>query len=127
DQALSGATPGKKLTAFLEAVLVAHQEAGFVGGCIFGNTALEMGDTDAAYGRVVGEVFDRWAGRIEEIVANAQSAGEVRKDLSPGCVASHIVAALEGGIMLSRLKKDEEPLATSVECLVAFLQPPKIG
>jgi len=122
DKSLVGATPGERLIAFMGAVLAAHREAGFVGGCIFGNTALEMSDTDVAYARVVQDVFAQWVARLKEVIAAAQRAGEVRRDLSPDCMANHVVAALEGGIMLSRLRKDEAPLATTVECLTAFLR-----
>ena len=49
-------------------------------------------------------------GRIAEVVAAAQAEGEVRKDMPTGVLARHIVSATEGGIMLARLQKREEPL-----------------
>lgn len=124
ENALTGATPGEQLTGFLTAALAKHRDVGFVGGCIFGNTALEMADSDTAYARVVQDVFDRWIARLRTVIEAAQQVGQVRVDLSADQLAGHVVSALEGGIMLSRLRKEEGPLASCVECLVVFLRPP---
>ncbi|MCZ7665464.1 MAG: TetR/AcrR family transcriptional regulator [Thermoleophilia bacterium] len=120
--AVSAETPREALGRFFGAVLEVHRGVGFVGGCIFGNTALEMGDADAAYGRVVAEVFAQWIERLRLVVSDAQAAGQVRTDLPAGVLAQYIVSSLEGGIMLSRLKKEEGPLASCVECLEIFLR-----
>jgi len=119
--ALSGATPAASLQAFFERMLSWQQEQGFVGGCIFGNTALEMGDADERFARLVDEVFEDWIARLREVLVAAQQDGEVRRDLDAECLARHLVAATEGGIMLSRLKKTDHPLRTCFETLKAFL------
>ena len=72
---------------------------------IFGNAALEMGDADERYARLVDGVFEGWIARLREVLAAAQQAGEVRRDLDAESLARHLVAATEGGIMLARLKK----------------------
>jgi len=119
--ALQGPTPAACLKAFFERMLSWQQEQGFVGGCIFGNTALEMGDADERFARLVDEVFEDWIERLHEIVAAAQAAGELRRDLDAECLARHLVAVTEGGIMLARLKKHDQPLRTCFETLKVFL------
>lgn len=122
EKKLSDGTPGERLVAFLNGVLSTHREAEFVGGCIFGNTALEMADRSDVYAHVVRDVFGQWVGRLRDVIAEGQRGGEVRSDLPAEVIANHMVSALEGGIMLSRLEKDERPLAATVECLVGFLR-----
>ncbi len=114
DSSLSGATPGASLHRFFRSVLKKHKSSGFVGGCIFGNTALEMGDQDPRFAKVIGEVFAAWAGKLERVIKEAQAAGEVRKDLPARILARHVVSTLEGCIMMARVGKDEQSFK---ECL----------
>lgn len=122
DNSLSGATAGEKLDNFLHAVMRTHKKTGFVGGCIFGNTALEMGDTESCFAEFIAKVFEEWVERLQTVVAAAQDAGEVRSDLAADVLAGHMVAAIEGGIMLARLKKNEKPLRDALAAVRALLQ-----
>ena len=121
--ALSGETPEAQLHHFFEAVLSANRQCGFVGGCLWGNTALEMSDTDEEYARFVAEVFDEWIAQIEAVIAAGQAEGQFRADV-PACqLASHVVSAIEGGIMQSRLRKAEGPLRGVLDSLKVLLRP----
>lgn len=114
---LTGNSPGLCLENFFRDVMQKHQSTGFVGGCIFGNTALEMGDSVKRYAEVVDQVFDQWIGNIEKIVVAAQAQGEIRADIPGNALARNIVAIIEGGIMMSRVRKDEGPLRDCLEVL----------
>lgn len=124
DDVLVGDTPAKALVHFFNAALRKHQQTGFVGGCLFGNTALEMADEDQAYADVVSSVFDEWITRIERVIGLAQESGEVRDDLSARCLAQVVVMSIEGGIMLTRLRKDESSLVMCLDVLKTMLRPP---
>ena len=120
--ALEGPTPWSRLEGFFAAALDKHIKSGFVGGCLWGNTALEMSDEDEQYAGVAAEVFDRWIGMIEEVIADGQRAGEIRRDLSAPALARQVVATVEGGIMLSRLTKSAGPLGDCLNGLRRMLQ-----
>jgi len=117
EKSLCGQTPLEGLDNFLNRVLVKHREQGFVGGCLFGNTALEAGDTLPYLAEVVREVFNHWQVSLEQQLVNAQNAGEVRNDVPAHQLATHIVATIEGGIMQARLAKDEAPLKNALESI----------
>jgi len=123
DMSLAGATPGIALENFLAAALAFHRETGFVGGCLFGNTALETSDTVPGLAALVDEVFVAWTERIARVIADGQHAGEFRDDVPARDLAQQAVATLEGGILLSRLRKNPVPLATCIETLKIFLRP----
>ena len=114
---LTGDSPGICLENFFRSVMEKHLATGFVGGCIFGNTALEMGDSDKKYTEIIDQVFDQWIGKIEKLVVAAQKKGEIRDDITGNALARNIVAVIEGGIMMSRVKKDEAPLRECLEVL----------
>ena len=122
DEALSGETPAQSLSNFFDAVVALHRRTGFVGGCIFGNTALEMSDGDERFTRVVDRFFADMAARLAGVVTAAQQAGQMRTDLPAGTLAEQIVMSLEGGIMLARLRKDEKPLRLCFDTLKVFLR-----
>jgi TetR/AcrR family transcriptional repressor of nem operon len=123
DVSLAGPTPRKALDNFFAAALAYHRGAGFVGGCLFGNTALETSDADRGLAGLVDAVFVAWIDRIARVIAAGQKAGEFRGDLPARDLAQQVIAALEGGIMLSRLRKNAAPLKTCIETMQVFLRP----
>lgn len=117
DDALKGPTPEQRLHRFLDTALATHERMGFVGGCLWGNTALEMSDSDEEFAGFVARVFDEWTQRIEAVIADGQAAGQFRTDLPARQLASHVVAAIEGGIMQSRLRKDKKPMKVCIDAI----------
>lgn len=120
--ALSGDTPGACLENFFRLAVEKHLAAGFIGGCIFGNTAIEFSDTDSRFAAVIEQVFDEWLAMIGRTVSAAQDAEQVRTDIPAAVLALHIVATIEGGIMLSRLKKNEDSMRQCLDTVRMFLQ-----
>jgi len=117
DKSLKGRTPGEGLDNFFHQALEKHHRRGFVGGCLFGNTALETSDTSEVFAGVVKEVFEAWIAKVAFTVEQAQACDQVRADLPPLELAEMIVMTLEGGIMQARLQKSELPLKRSLETL----------
>ena len=122
DAALTGPTPADRLDNFFRRALEIHRGRGFVGGCLFGNTALEASDCNPRYACRVAEVFDRWIGKIEAVISFAQVEGQIRNDLPAEILAQLVVSSVEGGIMLARLKKEEEPLSCCLDSLRILLE-----
>ena len=123
DESLEGDTPWQRLEGFLERAIADHRRVGFVGGCVFGNTTLEMADADPRYGEVLSRVFDGWIRRLAEVIGQGQEAGEVRADMPAAALARHMVAVTEGGIMQARLGKAETALREPLETLKRLIQP----
>jgi TetR/AcrR family transcriptional regulator, transcriptional repressor for nem operon len=95
---------------------------GFVGGCIFGNAALEMSDTNHEFEGIMGKFFDDWTGKVQSVVSKAQAQAKIRTDLDSLALAQIIIATLEGGVMMSRVQKDERPLRTCLDTLRLTLE-----
>jgi TetR/AcrR family transcriptional repressor of nem operon len=117
DAALAGKTPGARLDNFFNGVLDYQKSMGFAGGCIFGNIAVEMSDKNKHVAAFVRDLFDEWIEKIHVVVKAAQRTGQVTSDVPAGALARHIIMALEGGIMLSRLEKSEKPLKDCLSSL----------
>ncbi len=122
DQAFSGKSAAAGLDNFFCKALEKHRQQGFVGGCLFGNTALETSDTAPLFAALVQEVFAEWINVFAEKIAAAQTARQIRTDLPAGELAELAVVTIEGGIMLSRLQKSADPLKRSLETLRRVLE-----
>jgi len=119
DQAFA---PAAGLDNFFRKALEKQSQQGFVGGCLFGNTALETSDTAPVFAGLVQEVFIKWIGKLEQKIASAQVDEQIRTDISAGELAEMVVATIEGGIMQSRLQKSAAPLERSLETLRRVLE-----
>ncbi len=120
-KSLRGQNAAEKLVNFFREAVDKHLLTGFVGGCLFGNAALEMSDHDAVFSGLIDKIFDEWIEKIAEIVDEAQKEMRIRHDIAPRHIARHVVATIEGAIMLSRLKKTEAPMETCLSCLIKTL------
>lgn len=122
DAALDAPNPLDGLKRFFDTVLEWHRSHGFVGGCLFGNAALEMSDSEPRYRDFVRQVFQQWSDKIGAAVLAGQKAGQIRGDMSAGDLAQMVISTIEGGIMLSRLHKQEQPLKACMDSLKVFLR-----
>ncbi|HAM33157.1 MAG TPA: hypothetical protein DDX05_06440 [Deltaproteobacteria bacterium] len=65
-----------------------------------------MSDRNETYREIIHSVFEEWRRRIREILESAVRSGEVRGDLDPEAMARHVVATVEGGILVARASRN---------------------
>lgn len=118
---LRGDSPAAQLANHFHAIARYHENRNLAGGCIFGNTALEMSDHSERYRSVIHAVFEEWRRRIREILERAVSSGEGRTGIDPEAMARHVIATIEGGIMLARASKDPADLKKCLATLSELL------
>lgn len=121
DQSLSGTDPRQKILNSCNRIMELMQQSNFVGGCLFGNTALEMTDSNSRFGKIIQDVFSRWIDRIERELQQAATAGFLKSPVSANALATSIVALLEGGIMLSRVYNDKNSLKDCIRTVRTLL------
>jgi len=121
EESSSGDRASEKISAILDAVYTIHRKRGFVGGCIFGNMALEMADVNGEFAKLVRGIFDEWVRTLAKLIARAQEEGDIRADLDPAAAARLVVATLEGGIMMARLSKSGTDMLDCVKTVKALL------
>lgn len=92
------------------------------GGCPLLNTAVDADDGNLALRRLVRKAFADWRMRLAALVTQGMEAREIRNDADPARVADTIVAALEGGLVLSRLDGHREALRNAAVFLREMLE-----
>jgi TetR/AcrR family transcriptional repressor of nem operon len=120
-RSVKSSDPLGKINDILRAVLEYHRGMGFIGGGIFGNTALEMADTGVEYAALIREIFDRWTDILAGFIREARARGDVPRGVRPVPLARHIVASLEGSIMLARLHKRGDAIEESIKYIRTLL------
>jgi len=91
------------------------------GGCPILNVAIDSDDGNPVLRTRVAKALRWWLGRLETMLKQARERGETRPGIEPKTVATLIVAALEGGLMMSRLERSIEPLQRVQEHLNRYL------
>ncbi|MEN8141216.1 MAG: TetR/AcrR family transcriptional regulator [Thermodesulfobacteriota bacterium] len=99
------------------------QQRNFVGGCLFGNTALEMTDNNVRFATIIRDVFAHWVELIAGYLRDAQAQEGFQSPIPPVALATTVVATIEGGIMMSRVDGGEG-LADCILTLKAILGRP---
>ena len=121
--ALQESRPLDSIGRFFKLAVQKHTAAGFVGGCLWGNTALEMSDSNPAFTTYVAEVFAAWTAKTESVIRAGQKTGEIRRDIPAAALARSVIAAVEGGIMQSRLSKKPTEMKSCLAAMLRMLPP----
>jgi|KBSSwiStaDraftv2_1062776.scaffolds.fasta_scaffold96534_1 AcrR family transcriptional regulator len=85
------------------------------GGCPVGSLAGELAEslpecrTDLAGG------FDQWEAAIRAGLQAMCDRGELRRKANPDRLATALLAAVEGGMLLAQVRRDPAPLATALD------------
>lgn len=96
----------QQIRCFVDRVLSVQRERNGVGGCPLGNLAAELSDLHEGFRSRLDGVFSTWRQRLTRALCEAQASGDVRADCRPESVASFLVAALEGAMLMAKLTRD---------------------
>ena len=108
----------KWLTIFSEG----HRAQGFRGGCPIGSLANELADRDDRAREDLAECFDVWQGFLVQGLEKMRRRGEIRRNGDPHELATAVFAAMQGGLLLSKTRKDPEPLRIATGAALAHLR-----
>ena len=91
------------LRSYIDLVSTLLEHSGFRSGCPLATTALEVGADNDAIAERIASSFTSWTNRVEE---------RLRADRyrNPATLAVLIVSAIEGALVLARVKRSVEPL-----------------
>jgi TetR/AcrR family transcriptional repressor of nem operon len=91
---------------------------GCQGGCPIGSLASELSelDPDARADLVAG--FARWEGAIRDGLRAMRARGELGRDADPDHLALATLAAVQGGLLLTQLRRDTAPLEAALDTMI---------
>ena len=99
--------------------LVEHQRRlGCRGGCPIGALGAEVAETDAVARLAAARGLARWEGRIRDAFQAMHARGDLPADVDPGDLALAVLAALQGGLLLTQLQRDTRPLEVTLDAML---------
>jgi AcrR family transcriptional regulator len=107
--------PIERVFAVLDGYRRLLQATDFALGCPIGNLALETSNDHPQIRKLLVENFDAWTGAVSGLMSEA--AGRLPADLDPAALARHVLATMEGAVMLARTYRSFEPFDQAVHQL----------
>ncbi|WP_433165890.1 TetR/AcrR family transcriptional regulator [Kribbella sp. CA-247076] len=103
--------------------VVARQTARkFQGGCDFGSLAGQLAETDPETRAHLADGYDRWLSRFRLSLRRMRDRGVLRADADPDSLAHMLLAAMQGGVLLSQTLRRPAPLRDSLNAALTQLE-----
>src|ERR1700722_13401389 len=96
--------------------------SGLPGGCPLLNTAVDSDNGNPVLRERVRKALHGWQTRLKKILREGIAAGTVQPDIDIDKTASLIIGNLEGGMLISRIEKSDQPLRNALEHLDDYLE-----
>jgi TetR/AcrR family transcriptional repressor of nem operon len=109
------------IDAWVSEILTAHSAPGGPFACPLGTMAAEL-KNDPIFRPLLDDAFRRWEAPLARGLQTIQDRGELVADADPNRLASTVIAALQGGMLLARVRGDIAPLRDTLEGAVAQLR-----
>jgi TetR/AcrR family transcriptional regulator, transcriptional repressor for nem operon len=88
------------------------------GGCPIGSLAGEVAECDETAREDIARGFARWESAISEGVRAMHARGELPADTDPGELALALLAAHQGGLVLTQVRRDPAPLEAVLDAMI---------
>lgn len=91
------------------------------GGCPLGSLASDLSESDPVARIQLAGAFEQWEGLIRDGLVQMQERGELAADADPAELAVAMLAAVQGGLLLSQVRRDPAPLRIAVDTMIDHL------
>ena len=117
-QALGGVSSLGELEKTLAGYVAEFEQAGLP-GCPIGTLATEIADRNPDARAQAAAGFDAWQQLLADALQRMRASGELREDTDPPVMATVLLAAIEGGMVLSQARNDITSLRIAVDAALA--------
>ena len=102
--------PLTRLKAYFKALNQLGPASGFSRGCLLGNFSAELASQSPDIRQALAGALADWTKDIARVVAEAQQAGDIGRDVPAATLAAFLLNAWEGAVLRSRVDKSAAPL-----------------
>lgn len=110
------------IEAWFDFIVAWQRRRQLIGGCPIGSMAAEMADADHELRQLLAERFDEWESFLERGLRAMRARGVLSAAADPGALAEATLAAIQGGILLAKTKKNLQPLRNALAGAMACLR-----
>jgi TetR/AcrR family transcriptional regulator, transcriptional repressor for nem operon len=102
--------PLARLRAYFRALNELGPATRFQRGCLVGNFSAELSAQSPAVRTALESAFDAWTKAVAGVIAEAQKAGDVSRDVPADALAGFLINAWEGAVLRARVEKSSAAL-----------------
>ena len=95
--------------------------SGLPGGCPLLNTAVDADNGNPVLRERVRKALRNWKTMLRNILEDGIHANTIRADVDPCLAANHIIANLEGALLISRIERDEAARVQAMQYLDVYV------
>ncbi|NBD23757.1 TetR/AcrR family transcriptional regulator [Paenibacillus glycinis] len=94
----------------------------FKNGCSIDSLVGEIAESEEEVRSELVSCFAQWEGEISRGLHDMHARGVLRSDADPDGLALALLTALQGGLLLSRLRREVAPLATGLDAALGYIR-----
>jgi TetR/AcrR family transcriptional repressor of nem operon len=116
------ADPLDRVIGFIDFLIQVARSPQGVRGCLLGNFVQELSKTHPKIRDVCASCFDDQAERFKHLLDEAKAKYAPHAKWSTESVASHLIAVLQGGIILAKARQDRGAVAENLDHFREYLR-----
>jgi AcrR family transcriptional regulator len=93
-----------------------------IGGCPLGSLAGEVAETDDQARTELAAGFDRWEAPLRAGLRQMQADSKLWRGADPVRLATATLAAIQGGLVLTQIRRDPQQLRIALDAAYAYLR-----
>jgi TetR/AcrR family transcriptional regulator, transcriptional repressor for nem operon len=109
------------LHAWRDVQVEVQRQRGGIGGCPIGTLAAELADEDPDARADLAAAFDRWEEPVRAGLRAMRDRGALSPEADPDQLALALLAAVQGGLVLTQTRRDPKALAVAVDTVLAYI------
>lgn len=106
------------LRAWRDQAVAIERQLQCKGGCPIGALAGELAEVDPEARADIAAGFARWESAIGEGIRAMHERGELPAEVDPDRLALALLAAHQGGLILTQVRRDPEPLEAALDAMI---------
>jgi AcrR family transcriptional regulator len=111
----------ERLRAWCDGIVAANALEGGVGGCPLGSLANELATQSEEARQQLDQSFTAWRKLIEAGLSRMQKANTIKASADPKALAGAVLAAIQGGLLLSKTARSSKPLELALDMALSHV------
>jgi AcrR family transcriptional regulator len=109
------------LRAWRDWVIEYQRERNCSGGCPIGSLGSDLAESDPEARAHVAAGFKRWEATIQSGLREMHARGRLTPDADPDTLALALLAALQGGLLLTQIERNTKPLEAALDSILELI------
>ena len=107
---------------WFDALVEFQDERQAQGGCPIGSLAGQLAEQDACARTAIANGLDRWEAHLRDGLTRMKARGKLHKNADPAELATATMASIQGGLLLTQVRRDPCQLRTALDAAYANLR-----